>query len=245
MLLAVSVAILVGVAQSPCQLSRERSIGAQGYRLRENRCEGLFVKPVQASSRLQLRGFHLGAPDYDLAIDDHLTVTVIGGGNGERGGVLLARSTLAGQYYQMDTTELEEDGHFLWSTTVLRDASVRVQPSDLALVYQWRTGAGVTHVRPVAVQGIQPARARRLYFIVLSEQPLSRIDLAISTAAGQPVRERSPLTGRAVHPPGVPIEVPFVVSESGEYIVTFYTRAANGAQSHLEFRAHVPPAAVR
>ena len=63
-----------------CALSLDTPSGTEAaYRERQGgRCEGIYVRPAAASTRLILRGFHLGSPRYDLGEDEWLSVEVVG-----------------------------------------------------------------------------------------------------------------------------------------------------------------------
>ena len=161
-----------------CSLTVDVNAASEvAYRSRGERCEGVYIRRVAGSAQLQLRGFHVVPPRYEIARDDALTVTVAGMADPPPNGTLLARSVRARQYYQMDTRELV-DGTFLWETDVLRHRDVRLAPSDLAVLYAAPAEGGMLRIWPVRVAGTatgEPSADAMPYLILESEVELTRI----------------------------------------------------------------------
>ena len=213
------------------------------YRARDDgaRCEGLFIQPVAGNTRLLLRGYHLGRPAYSLDAARTLTIEVVGAP--ARGGTLIARSMRPRQLYQMDTRALDAAGRFVWSTDVLRHPSVRLVPSELAVLYTAPVADAMEnpYVWPVRVNGEGGQAVPETPFVTLESESL---------LVGIVVRIERPGTRELVHratferpfPADNPIHVDLPVPTPGTYEVSLRAVHSSGAQTETRFTAYVPVA---
>lgn len=230
--------------RNPCALRPEltRETDA-GYHARDDgaRCEGLFIQPVAGNTRLLLRGYHLGKPAYALDAARTLTIEVVGAPAG--GGTLIARSMRPRQLYQMDTRALDAAGRFVWSTDVLRHPSVRLAPSELAVLYTAPVAdaMGNPYVWPVRVNGEGGQAGPETPFVTLeSESLLVGIVLRIERPGTRELVHRA--TIERPFPADNPIQIDLPVPAPGTYEVSLRAVHSSGAQTETRFTAWVPVA---
>lgn len=102
------------------------------YRLRGNRCEGLFMQPVAASSHIRIIGYHERPPAFKPGSSSPIRVSV-SGATTDKTILLHAVSTRFRQYYRMDARFQSSDS-FLWDRTVLNQQQIALQPDELAMI---------------------------------------------------------------------------------------------------------------
>jgi hypothetical protein len=121
-----------GAGRYSCMLSaRAVEVSEIGYRLRGDRCEGLFVVEVSGESQMRLIGFHLGEPTFDLKSPLPVPIRV----RSKASGASLRMSSLEPHVrYQMDTDDLVAGKPYQWTTEIVRDSRVALSASAIAAI---------------------------------------------------------------------------------------------------------------
>jgi hypothetical protein len=118
------------------------------YKLRGDRCEGLFMQPVAAASHLEIIGYHEHAPAYVERSKNPLKVSVTlpsvsdsrlfwqvnepADGPAQTGPIAL-RALAVRQKYRMDA-EIHSGNTFLWDRNVLNMQQIDVLPRDMLIL---------------------------------------------------------------------------------------------------------------
>jgi hypothetical protein len=244
LILSVAATVCTGqlAAQRPsrdCALTYEVPRGTDAaYRARGGRCEGVFVQPVAGSTRLFLRGFHLGIPAYDLDRARSLSIEVLG--TPAAGGTLVARSMRPRHFYQMDTRAFDTSGNFTWDTEVLRHADARVSPAELAVLYSVGTDASDSlNVWPVRVRGEGGDVGPALPFLVLeAETELASVIVQVNRSGGGETVDQRTIERR--FPADYAIRICLRVPGPGAYDVSLTAVGPYGSRARTWFTAVVP-----
>ncbi|MBU2676469.1 MAG: hypothetical protein KJP16_05245 [Gammaproteobacteria bacterium] len=213
------------------------------YGDRGNRCEGIYIRRVSASTAPILRGFHLAQPRYDSQAD-RLWLTIAGYLPGIEQGLIQAKSMLPRHYYQMDTDDIEASGTFVWDAGLLRHKDVNLMPENLAVLFcEKGCREEVKKVWPVSIVADgSPDDAVDVspYVILESEVTLVQIVLTIQdTGSGAFVYENLELR-RSNYPPDEAIRIPMRLPRPGDYAVTIRVTSQEGLSDQLDFVAVLP-----
>jgi len=247
-----SIISLLVTALVPCPLVAQGLDCALGYSVPDDtdaaygprdrvRCEGVYIRPVSASTRLVVTGFHLGEPDFDLASDSELVVEVAGLPEHHPPGRLIARSMRPRHYYQMDTPSVDPGGIYVWSTEVLRHTDVRLRPRELAIQFAvpGASDSDPVVLWPVRVSGSGGNGSRRVPILVMeSESELNRIDLRVSRESDVVRDEPWERPFMADAPIRIPLDVP-----PGIYDLELTAFGSAGTIGRTRVTVHIPESA--
>ena len=184
----------LALSQSSAQLICEKSPlpvadATLKYELRGNRCEGLFLQPVAASSHLRIIGYHLHSPIFTLGSSAPIRILVDDAAKNDVT-VLRALSTRLRQYYRMDT-RLQSTNSFAWDRTLINNQEIALRPSELAMVACGSPCDDATqHLFPVSLVADMPTPQAEPEIIFSSNVDLSKLLIKlVRLPNGKPVEE--------------------------------------------------------
>jgi hypothetical protein len=128
---AQSLAMQVDSQQGPCDPNlKQVGQNPQGYRLRGDRCEGIYAQPVSGSSTLLVASFTEAFEDFNPSAEDQLPVDWP---SFAKAPIRLRSYALREKlYYQMDTVVAADKTPYLWPTGVL--AALHLSKQDIGVV---------------------------------------------------------------------------------------------------------------
>lgn len=191
-----------GVAQSSAQLACQKSplaVADEGlkYKLRGNRCEGLFMQPVAASSHIRVIGYHLHAPVFEPGSKTPIRVSV-GGSAASQAIQLHAVSMRFRQYYRMDTM-LQSSHLFLWDRTLLNNQQIALRPDELAMVAcDGACDKAAPRLLPVSLVADEPPPHPAPELIFSSNVDISKLVVRLVRLPGGKPMEEEVLRGRVL-----------------------------------------------
>jgi hypothetical protein len=177
-----------------CALS-ERGVSASdiAYKLRGNRCEGVFVAPIAGEVAMWPLGFHLADPVFPLDGPGngpaHVPIRVWGIGGGTSVSVRL--SSLDWRlHYHMDTNQVDAQGRYQWNTEVVRALPGHFESRNMAALACSNDCRAdpATRFYPVTVGSPSPAGLIPT-LVLQSSVALSQLSLII-TRSGKKLPER-------------------------------------------------------
>jgi hypothetical protein len=125
--------------QSPCDPSLSQlAQGPQGYRLRGNRCEGIYVQPV-GSTTLLLASFTGSFADFDPKSADKLSIDWSSPGGGTIH--LRAYGLHEKLYYQMDAAVPSDKAPFPWEVDLLDELHLSKEDIGVVGFIDYQVGA--------------------------------------------------------------------------------------------------------
>jgi hypothetical protein len=200
--------------QNPCDPSLSQlAQGPQGYRLRGNRCEGIYVQPV-GSTTLLLASFTEGFENFNPKSPDKLSVEWSSpGGNAIH---LRAYGLHEKLYYQMDAAVPPNKTSLLWDADLLDELHLSKEDIGVVGFTDYRIGAeNKTLYLPLTIrQTSKPKAASAYQLIVLPGSELKELFISLARV-GNDGRPQSFLTsdkplGRSYYPAerGIPFEIP-------------------------------------
>ena len=203
---------IAGAAESPCDVSLPQvESNPYGYRLRGDRCEGVYAREVGAS--LTLASLTESFQDYDAGSGRPLVVEW-SKAPGDAGVHLRAVALRRRLYYRMDTVRPAATTSYEWSPGLL--AALGVARVDLGVLGFARVRVGATE-RSVYVplriaQQSKPARARGYSLVVVPGVELAEVFVSVAAvgADGRPgsfLRDGQPL-GYGSYPAERAVEIP-------------------------------------
>lgn len=230
------VGTLAGAQVDPCEPHLSRlAQGPQGYRLRGNRCEGIYVQPV-GSTALLVASFTEGFEDFDPKSSDKLYVEWPSFGQN----VIHLRSYGLHEklYYEMDAAVPSGGTSFLWSTDILY--ALHLSKSDIGVVgfTDAKIGAGTkTLYFPLRIHQTAKLRLVGQYeLIVLPGSELQEVFVSLAKVGsnGDPqsfLFSDKPV-GRGYYPAqrGIPIDIPKPI-EAGIYYLELGAKSKNGSSA--------------
>ena len=191
-------------------LVRARAGDPLGYRLRGDRCEGLYGVNVSGSSELRI----VALVDSVDAFDDSSSLPLRVEWTPPPGAAVTLRATAtrAGLYYRMETARPTADSMYLWPSDVRR--MLRLGRGDVAVLGIANTPTIGTHevLVPLRIgQRRRPARAASYHLVLLPTTGLSEVYVSISRTVteGMGITEiqRDQPLGYGFYPAGRPIDV--------------------------------------
>ena len=199
-------------AESPCDVSLPQvESNPYGYRLRGDRCEGVYAREVGAS--LTLASLTESFQDYDAGSGRPLVVEW-SKAPGDAAVHLRAVALRRRLYYRMDTVRPAATTSYEWSPGLL--ASLGIPRVDLGVLGFARARVGETE-RSVYVplriaQQSKPARARSYSLVVVPGVELAEVFVSVAAvgADGRPgsfLRDGQPL-GYGSYPAERAVEIP-------------------------------------
>ncbi len=169
-----------------CDPGLQQSSGALGYRLHEDRCEGLYVQEVGSADLLVL-SFTEVFEEFDATSGRALQVQWEAPGDGR---VRLRAQGAGKQYYRMDTLRPPGATSFLWPSNVL--AGLGLSRQEIGVVGWARTQVGGTErpvYLPLRISQDQPPAGtgeHRLMLVPGRELAELYVSLAAVGADGEP-----------------------------------------------------------
>ncbi len=187
-----------------------------GYRMRGDRCEGVYIQQVSATPLLVASFGRLELPE---AVPAAGSLLVQWAGPPRRGEVRLrAQSLKPRTYYRMDHRQPADSRSYQWPTDVL--AALKLKPREIGMVALAESHvAGVPHVYlPVRIGAAPPGQERTYELLVVPGQELSEVYVALSSVApdgkrsevapAKPLRYGFYPAGRSIRIPVGPIARP-------------------------------------
>jgi hypothetical protein len=199
--------------QSPCDPSLgEMSQNPMGYKLRGDRCEGIYIQPVSSSSLL-VASFTRGFDDFDPS---SLQALSIDWSSPAPTAVRLRAYALREKlYYRMDAAVGPDRTTYLWSGSVLN--SLHLSKRDVGVVgfTDFRVGREQrTLYLPLRIHEKSQTSARGYQIIIVPGSELKEIFISLAKvdADGRPgafiISDRPVHCGYCPAERGVPIDIP-------------------------------------
>ena len=185
----------------------------QGYRLRGDRCEGVYIKEVAGSSDLVVASFTESFEDFDPT--SHKNVTVEWPALGADVVRIRAQALKYRLHYRMDTVRPPGSKSYAWSPDLL--AALQIRRQDIGILgFTARLLGGVTRevYLPLRVsQQTKGARSRRYQFVLLPGQELSQVFLSLATVGKDgsvtTFLRKGETLGRSYYPAERPVSITF------------------------------------
>lgn len=227
-----------------CDPGLDQLPGALGYRLHEDRCEGLYVQEV-GSSDLVVLSFTEAFEDFDAQDGQDLRVEWEAPGEEP---VRLRAQGMGKRYYRMDTSRPAGTTSYLWPSDVL---------AGLQLTRQEIGVAGWTHAQvggierqvyvPLRIRQRQPAARSDEYRLVLQPgRELEEVYVSLATVGedGEPDRflRDGEALGYGYYPARRGVEIPVSgLGAPGVYYLEIGARVKGGGSTALEIWFYHPP----
>ena len=232
-----------GQAPSCDPLLEQPATNPYGYRLRGDRCEGIFVQQV-AGTTLLIASFTESFDKYDVRITRHLDIRWTA--PAESPIQLRAYGLRRKLYYRMDTTQSSATGSYTWPTEVL--AALNVGQPELGVVgwTRYRVGRVDRDVYLPLQIGPHRARSETYTLVLLPGVPLSEVYVSMAAVGvdGRPtsfIRNEEPLKYNyypAERPVDIPISRP---SAPGIYYLLIGATMQSGGSVTAELWIYHPP----
>lgn len=209
-----------------------------GYRLRQERCEGTYVQEV-AGTTLFVGSLTAGFEEYDLAFNKDLQLQWRQPGNAEVH--LRAYGLRRRLYYRMDAIRPPGNEPFKWSMAIL--GALQIQNRDLGIIGWHRQTIGNVDrdvYLPIRVTQRNAANPTNTYALVLQpgvEFKEVYVSVANVNSEGKPtnyLRDSQPLK-YGYYPADRRIDVPLELQTPGLYLVEIGGELKNGGTTTLEF----------
>lgn len=205
-----------------------------GYRLRGDRCEGIYVQDV-ASTTLRLVSFTASFENFDPASEEHLRLEWTAWGN--RATRLRAQPLRSKLYYRMDTLRPAGGTSYRWSPDFLATFDLRRENLGLLAWTSYRIGDRLQDVYLPLRLMQRSAPTPRPYSVMLmpgvefDDVFMSLAPLEQNGSPGPPIVDQEPLqTG--FYPAGRPIIVTLPELDArGLYRLDFGATLAQGGVS--------------
>jgi hypothetical protein len=216
MLLAVLMVTLSTRAQpatSPCDPELEtRDDTAYGYRLRGERCEGLYARPLSGNS-LRIASFTAALEDFDPSLD--VDVSVTWDASPDAGPVQIRAHGLPRRlYYRLDTLQPAHPSRYTWPRGIL--AAIRIRGHDVGVLAWHRVMADSVETRvhlPVRVsQQYQKAAGSEYQLVLIPGQRLSEVYLRLGPIGPEGRIDAATPGGKALRYGHYPAERPIPVA---------------------------------
>jgi hypothetical protein len=243
----VSSAIASALAAGPPQCDRYLPVSMDnpfGYRLRGDRCEGIYIQPVTVTPLFVASFGQINLPELLTANAELLIEWAPAGGEVR----LRATSSKPKAYYRMDSRQPANARSYRWPADVL--TALKLSTKDIGVV-AWteeKSGNTVRDVyRPVRI-GRAPAGRENIYELVLVPgNELSEVFIALSSVRldGQrvPLSDPKPLK-YGFYPAGRSIRIPIgPVLKPGTYLVEIGATLRGGGA--VSYELWFVPAAVK
>ena len=209
-----------------------------GYRLRGDRCEGIYVQEV-AGTPLVVASLTDGFEPFDLNTVQRLLLSWSAPADADLH--LRAIGLRRKLYYQMDSVRPRGESSYGWPADLL--GALRIPQSELGIVGWTRQRVGSVErdvYVPVRVSERQSAPASSSYsLILLPASPLSEVYVTLASVAtngrpGKYIREEEPLKYN-YYPAGQAIDIPIAKPPAaGLYYVLIGATLTNGGSLTTE-----------
>jgi hypothetical protein len=208
-----------------------------GYRLRGDRCEGLYVEEVSGSAIL-IASWTEVFDDFDVARTPNLTVVwdVPDGAGQVR---LRAQGLRRRLYYRMDALRPAGSSSFDWPTDLLTE--LRIPRRDLGVVALATASVGVTEREmylPLRIaQGSPPSRSASYRLAILPGTELGEVYVTLAMVAGPTrtmLKDGEPL-GYGYYPANRPFDIAVTgLKAKGFYQLTIGATLKSGGAATAE-----------
>jgi hypothetical protein len=199
---------------SPCDPDLNQTLGdPNGYRLRLDRCEGIYTKDVAGNSALVIVSLTKYFGQYNPAIGKDLIVAWPTLGNEPVW--LRAYSLRRKLYYRMDTVRPAGSSPYLWPSGML--ATLNIEKKDVGVISwtAYRVGNMKRNIYlPLRIeqQDATPNSSDHYALVVLSSVELEKVFISLTApeSKGQPggYLRRDEELGYGYYPPDHPIDIP-------------------------------------
>lgn len=242
----VAVGLPAAVAAQPghCDPGLEQLSGALGYRLHEDRCEGLYVREV-GSADLVVLSFIEVFEEFDASSGRALRVEWEAPGE-ER--VRLRAQGVGKLHYRMDTRRPTGTSSFRWPSNVL--ASLRLTREEIGVAGWIRAPVGDTERRvylPLRISQRQPPTRPGTYVLELVPgRDLAEVYVSLAAVGvdGEPARflRDGQALGYGYYPAGRKVKIPLSgLGEPGVYYLQAGARVKGGGPTVAEIWFFHPP----
>jgi hypothetical protein len=169
------------------------------YKLRGNRCEGLFMQSVAASSHIRIIGYHRHDPVFPEKSKDPIPILVARLHAPATEAVtsqvdLHVVSTRFRQYYRMDAL-VSPGALFPWDRTLLADQQIELKPDELAAIACAPCDDSNLRLLAVSVGEDKTAPKQSLDVVFISSVDISNLKIHLVTPRGETVEKKVPLGG--------------------------------------------------
>jgi hypothetical protein len=205
---------LVGAQQSPCDPNlTQLGQNPQGYRLRGDRCEGIYIQPVSGSTTLLVASFTEFFEDFDPSSPGKLSVEW--SFPAETPIHLRAYALREKLYYQMDTIVASDKTAYLWPAGVLNALHLSKQDIGVVGFTEYHVGGeNRTLYVPLRIRQKNQKQTHGYQLVLLPGSELKEVFISLAQVGtdGQPhsflISDR-PL-GKGYYPAerGILIEIP-------------------------------------
>lgn len=217
-----------------------------GYRMREGRCEGLFIREVGIDTALLVASLTEGLEGFDPNSSATLRLAWNPPDPG-RPTNLRAFSLRRRQYYRMDTARLAGQRTFDWPTILL--ARLQISGPQLGIV-AWTSlpvGDRVREVYLPLTAGLKapPVRPGTYELLLVPASELQEVFLTLVRAGaegrvGATLYEKAAL-GYGYYPAERPVKIPLAgLNQAGFYRLSIAATLRVGGSSSTELWFHVP-----
>jgi hypothetical protein len=216
-----------------------------GYKARSNVCEGLFVQPVAANSRIRVVGLHEHRPVFKPGTGNNgnpLSVSVEPA-EAQKFIVLRAVSARYRQYYRMDAVFKLGEIPFLWNRNVISSPEIALKPDELMVIAcRDSCNSQPLHLLPVSVTADGMAASKSFEIALTSNVDIAEIRIhAVRLSDGRTVEDDEVLRGRQLLA-GIVQRVPLnKLQQSGDYhVVITATPLYTGAEATTQVDIRIP-----
>lgn len=224
---------------------RQSATDPHGYRMRGDRCEGIYAQPVAGTS-LIVASFTGSFETYDTESARNLVLRWTAPGLGD---VRLRALALPRRlYYRMDATQSAAAGSWSWPSDVL--AELGIERADLGVAAWTRQVMGSTEhdvYLPLRIDTGQVADTLTEFTLVVVPQvELTEVYVSIATVGGDGlptsyIRDEEPL-GYGYYPADRPMDIAIArPAEPGIYHVLIGGVVRSGGSLATELLFYVPP----
>ena len=189
---AVLAAVSTRAAVNPCDpLLVQPETDPNGYRLRGDRCEGVFVRQVSGSASLLIASFTRNFAEFDPRSGKDLRLEWVVASEA-RPTTLRAHGLRRRQYYRMDAERPPGTRSYTWPTTVLGNLDISRRFLGVLAWTDMDIGSGSRRVHLPLQVGSEPFRSplRGYELILVPEVELTEIFLTLSSIGDGPARTR-------------------------------------------------------
>jgi hypothetical protein len=218
--------VLLGAQKSPCDPNlAQLGQNPQGYRLRGDRCEGVYIQPVSGSTTLLVASFTEFFEDFDPSSPDPLSVDWSSPASAETPVHLRAYTLREKLYYQMDATVAPRKTGFLWPAGVLNALHLSRQDIGVVGYTEYHVGGeNRTLYVPLRIQQKKQNATHGYQLILLPGSELKEVFISLAQLGtdGQPhsfLINDHPL-GKGYYPAerGILVEIPSLKTPGVYYL---------------------------
>ena len=216
-----------------------------GYRMREGRCEGLYIREVATGTALLIASLTEVPEDPESQLHDVLRLEWFSP-DAEKPTRLRGFGLRRRQYYRMDTVRGAGQRRYEWPTPVLERLQITMRQLGIVAWTSLRIGERAQDVYlPLAVDAKQRAgRAGKYELLLVPAAELSEVFLTLAHAdargrVAEPEYERTTL-GYGFYPAERPVPITIAgLKQTGLYRLTIAAALKNGGSSQTDLWFYV------